>query len=81
MRSGATAAANPTVLMKARSLLVLATAAFAMITGCTTTDSELSQKEKDKIARDMERANQKEAQAQAKMMRETTQGTQRRGTR
>lgn len=67
--------------MKARSLLVIVTASIVLLTGCTTTDSELSQKEKDKIARDMERANQKEAQAQAKMMREATQGTQRRGTR
>lgn len=67
--------------MKARSFLPLVTASLALLAGCTTTDSGLSQKEKDKIARDMERANQKEAQAQAKMMREATQGTQRRGTR
>jgi hypothetical protein len=37
----------------------------------------LTQKEKDRIAREQARADQKEAQAQAKRMREATQGNQR----
>jgi len=57
------------------SLFALTVSAF--LAGCATTDTELTQKEKDKIARDMERASQKQAQAQEKMMREATQGNQR----
>ena len=64
--------------MKHRSFTLKAIAVTTLLAGCATTDSELTQKEKDKIARDMERQSQREAQAQAKMMREATQGTQRR---
>ncbi len=56
-------------------------AVVTLLAGCATTDSELSQKEKDKISRDMERANQKQAQAEAKMMREATTGAQRKASR
>ena len=68
--------------MHSRLVTLIGIAVGALLAGCATTDNELSQKEKDKIARDMERANQKEArtqaQAQEKMLRETGQ---RRSTR
>ena len=47
------------------------------LAGCAT-DSELTQKEKDKMAREQQREAQKQAQAQEKMM---NQGTQRKGMR
>ncbi len=46
-------------------------AVAALLAGCAT-DSEVTQKEKDKMARDAEKQNQKQAQAEAKMMREAT---------
>jgi outer membrane biogenesis lipoprotein LolB len=59
--------------MKRRYITLIAVAASALLTGCATTDRELTQKEKDKMARDMEREDQKRAQAQSKAMRESGQ--------
>ena len=50
-------------------LVVLAVILFA---GCAT-DQEMSQKERDAMAREMDKANRREAQNQAKMMRESGQ--------
>jgi starvation-inducible outer membrane lipoprotein len=58
--------------MKPRPVALAALAASLLFSGCATTDSELTQKEKDKIARDMAREDQKQQQAQAKQMREAT---------
>ena len=68
-------------------LLVMIVATF--VASCAS-DSQLTQKEKDRLAREQERAAQKQTQTQAKQMRTGTQGgqrdqgmmgTQRRGTR
>ena len=63
--------------MKSCRATLIAVAVSALLAGCATTDNELSQKEKDKIARDMEKANRKEAQSQSqnqsKMMRDSGQ--------
>jgi len=67
--------------MKLRRVALPALVVSVLLAGCATTDSELSQKEKDKMARDMERANQKQAQAQEKMMKEATRSTQPKGYR
>ena len=71
--------------MKLRLIALQAMAASVLFTGCATTDNELSQKERDKIEREQARASQKQAQADAKLMRGTTQGmnqgTSRRGSR
>ena len=67
--------------MKPHQIAVLAFALIALLAGCATTDRELTQMEKDKIARDMERESQKRAKSQEKMLREATQGTQRKGVR
>jgi hypothetical protein len=48
-----------------------ALAAGLFLAGCAT-DSELSQKEKDRIEREQQREAQKQAKSQEKMMRETT---------
>ncbi len=69
--------------MKTRWLLVTLITAACSLAGCAT-DSELTQKEKDKLARDMERENRKQAQAQEKMMRGNNSsglGGQRTGSR
>ena len=50
-------------------LVVLIVTLFA---GCAT-DRELSQKERDAMTREMDKANRREAQNQAKMMRESGQ--------
>jgi outer membrane biogenesis lipoprotein LolB len=60
--------------------IVLSAAVALFLAGCAT-DSELTQKEKDKMAREQQREAQKQAQAQEKMMREGTQSQQRRGIR
>lgn len=67
--------------MKTRTASLVVLAASLFLAGCATSDRELSQKEKDKIERDMARSSQKQAQEQEKMMRQSTQGGQRRGTR
>jgi type III secretory pathway lipoprotein EscJ len=43
------------------------------LTGCAT-DGELSEKEKNRIAREMAKEEQKQVNAQAKAMRETNTG-------
>jgi hypothetical protein len=58
-----------------------ALAVIIVVAGCASTDNELSQKEKDRIAREQQRSNQKQAQAQEKMLRDATQGGSRKGTR
>ena len=50
-------------------LVVLTVTVFA---GCAT-DQEMSKKERDAMAREMDKANRREAQNQAKMMREAGQ--------
>jgi hypothetical protein len=67
--------------MKLRHVALPALVVSLFLASCATTDSELSQKEKDKLARDMERANQKQAQAQEKMMKEATRTNQPKGYR
>ncbi len=68
--------------MKARWFALPAMAMSLAFFGCSTTDTELTQKEKDRIAREQARAAQKESQAQEKRLREaTTQGNQRKGVR
>ena len=66
--------------MKSRWIALGACGASLLLGGCATTD-ELTQKEKDRIAREQAKADQKEAQAQAKMMKEATQGSARKGAR
>jgi hypothetical protein len=72
--------------MKPRWIFLHTIAAAILLAGCAS-NSELTQKEKDRLAREQEREAQKQAQAQAKMMRTGTQGgqgmmgTQRRGSR
>lgn len=61
--------------MNPRRVTLFALAVSLLLSGCATTDTELTQKEKDKIARDMAREEQKQQQAQAKQMRDATQGT------
>lgn len=67
--------------MNTRWLSLFALAATILLAGCATTDTELTQKEKDKIAREQARLEQQQQRAQEKAMREATQGNQRRGTR
>jgi hypothetical protein len=69
--------------MKIRWILVTMIVVIVYVGGCAT-QSELTQKEKDRMAREMERENRKQSQAQEKMMRPTTQGGmggQRQGSR
>jgi len=68
-------------LMKTRWLNFPALAVIILLAGCATTDTELTQKEKDKIAREQARLEQQQQRAQEKAMREATQSNQRRGTR
>jgi starvation-inducible outer membrane lipoprotein len=67
--------------MKTRWLPLFALAATIFLAGCASTDSELTQKEKDKMAREQARRDQQQQRAQEKAMREATQSNQRRGTR
>lgn len=59
--------------MKSLRVLLVVLATSALIPGCASTGGELSQKEKDRINREMERANRKDAQtraqAESKMLR------------
>lgn len=59
------------------TLLLLA--ASALVAGCATTEEPLSRKERDRAAREMEKADRKAAQDQARMLRDS--GTQRRTPR
>jgi starvation-inducible outer membrane lipoprotein len=63
----------------AQSLIIILVS--LALSGCATTDSGVSEKDKEKITRERERANQKEAQSQSKMMKEMSQPTQRKGPR
>jgi hypothetical protein len=54
--------------MKTRWIALPLLAAGFGLSGCAS-NSELSQKEKDRLAREMERENQKQAKSQEKMMR------------
>ncbi|MEI6465162.1 MAG: hypothetical protein WCQ89_10595 [Verrucomicrobiota bacterium] len=67
--------------MNPRRVTLPALAACLLLSGCATTDTEMTQKEKDKLARDMAREEQKQSQAQAKQMRDATQGTKNRALR
>ena len=62
--------------MKTRWILLVVMVVATFVAGCAS-DSQLSQKEKDRLAREQERAAQKQAQTQAKQMRTGTQGAQR----
>lgn len=63
--------------VSAACLLVL----WAGLTGGCATDGELSQRDKDRIERDMARQEQKRAQEQAKMLREANPGSKLRNSR
>jgi hypothetical protein len=54
-------------------------AATTLLAGCAT-DSELSQKEKDRMAREQQREQQKQAQQQEKMLRGSGTNQNRMGT-
>lgn len=73
--------ANPKMPMKAPWIVLKTVLASVVLAGCATTDHELSQKEKDRLAREQARADQKQAQAQQKMMQNASQGTSRKGSR
>lgn len=66
--------------MKPRWIVLSVALAAISLSGCAT-DSELTQKEKDRMAREQQREAQKQAQAQEKMMRDATQNQQRRANR
>lgn len=59
--------------MKACRAILFALTVATLLGGCSTTDDGMSQKEREKMAREMEKADRKEAQSQAKMMRDTGQ--------
>ena len=67
--------------MKPRWIFLPPLAAGLLFAGCASTDNELSQKGKDRLAREQARADQKQAQTQQKTMRDATQGTTRKGSR
>jgi outer membrane PBP1 activator LpoA protein len=67
--------------MKAPWIVLKAVLASVVLAGCSTTDNEISQKEKDRLAREQARADQKQAQAQQKMMQNSSPGTSRKGSR
>ena len=48
---------------------VFAFAICALLAGCATTDQEMTDKEKAKIDREMQKANRQNAQSQEKAMR------------
>lgn len=73
--------ANSKFAMKAPWIVLKTVLAGVLLAGCATTDNELSQKEKDRLAREQARADQKQAQAQQKMMQNSSQGTSRKGSR
>lgn len=61
--------------MNPRRVTLPALAVSLLLSGCATTDSEMTEKEREKLAREQARAEQKQAQSQAKQMREATQGS------
>ncbi len=66
--------------MKKRSIILSALAAGLLLASCAS-ESELTQKEKDKMAREQEREAQKQQKAQEKMLRESGSGGGLRRTR
>ena len=59
--------------MKLHRTTLLAIIVSALLSGCATTEPEMTQKERDKIDREMQKANRQNAQAQEKAMRSTGQ--------
>ena len=57
--------------MKTNRTMWAVCAAATLFAGCASHD-EMSQKERDRATREMEKADRKEAQKQEKMMREAT---------
>jgi hypothetical protein len=64
--------------MKLRRLPLVWITASVLLSGCATTDEGLSQKERDRINREMEKTSRKNSQDQMKAMQSTGQ---RRSTR
>ena len=67
--------------MKAPWLARKTVLAGIFLAGCATPDTELSQKERDRLAREQARADQKQVQTQQKMMQNSSPGTSRKGAR
>ena len=66
--------------MKARCAALIALAGCLVLASCATTGEEMSQKEKDRMAREMDRSSRKQAQTQDRAMRQATgQGQNMRG--
>ena len=66
--------------MRAPWIVLKTVLAGIFLAGCATPDTELSQKERDRLAREQARADQKQAQAQQKMMQNSSPGTSRKGS-
>lgn len=58
--------------MKLCSALLAMGVMGTLFTGCATSGNEISQKDRARMEREMERADRKQAQEQAKMMRDPT---------
>lgn len=67
--------------MKLRLTILSVCVVALTVGGCATQDTELTQKQKDKLDREQARAEQKQRQAQEKMMRDSNQGTRSKGIR
>ncbi len=65
--------------MKARCAALLVFAVCILLASCATSGGEMSQKERDRIDREMARTSQKNAQAQDKAMRQSTGQNNQRG--
>lgn len=66
--------------MRAPWIVLKTVLAGIFLAGCATQDTELSQKERDRLAREQARADQKQAQAQQKMRLNSSPGTSRKGS-
>ncbi len=62
--------------MKLRRASLLIGAVSILLSGCATTDQEMTPKEREKIDREMQKASRQNAQAQEKAMRSTGQTKQ-----
>lgn len=67
--------------MKPRLLSLSACLVALLVGGCATQETELTQKQKDKLDREQARMEQKQRQAQDKAMRDSTQGNRSKSTR
>ena len=67
--------------MNARLLSFSACLAALVFGGCATQETELTQKQRDKLDREQARMEQKQRQAQDKAMRDSTQGNRSKSTR